>query len=390
MLLQIHGAGFSNKGAQLMIAAVCEALKARIPGVRLCIPLVCDPFTYRAHYDLYASVNTDLVLSGVARTLRRVAAKVAIDAMPQRWRDAVGIVREKDVDGLLDISGYAFGDKWPVGQTVAFARRAGALKRRGKPVVLLPQMLGPFSQPGQANAFRRMAECVDLIYAREQESFAYAKPLVAESKLRLAPDVTIPVSAKRFSPARHRYVCIVPNSKMLESNPGQKDWGDGYLQRLVSISQHLSSHGLEVKILQHEYNAGDTKLIEELQRKTRNGAYEVVKEFDPLALKGFLGNAELVIGSRFHSLVSSLSMGTPAIALGWAHKYDALLRDFGTPELIHRADDPPECLIELVDSTLAHRQDLVAVLTKHRVELSSKVDAMWTDVMRALGRPPYP
>ena len=47
---------------------------------------------------------------------------------------------------------------------------------------------------------------------------------------------------------------------------------------------HLSSHGLEVKIL-HEYSAGDTKLIEEFSEDAK--WRHVVKEFDPRLSKGF-------------------------------------------------------------------------------------------------------
>ncbi|MFP4029827.1 MAG: polysaccharide pyruvyl transferase family protein [Candidatus Brocadiia bacterium] len=93
-----------------------------------------------------------------------------------------------------------------------------------------------------------------------------------------------------------------------------QDWKDVYIPRLVWTAHHLQDRGLEVKIVQREYNEGDIKLVDTLAEEL-DGA-EVVRDFDPRVLKGVLGEARIVVGSRFHSLVSTLSMGVPAIALG--------------------------------------------------------------------------
>ena len=384
MIIEITGAGFANKGAQLMLATVCQKLRDTAPDIQLCIPMDHHAHEDRAQYGLYFTLRAPEHSIGLRRLGRDILNNIVGRTRLSR---AYGLIREQEVDGLIDISGYAFGDKWPASKTRRLLKPAAVYKRVGKPVVMLPQMLGPFTKPGQADAFRRLANHLDLIFAREQESFDHARPLVDTGKLRLAPDITIPTPPKPLPKAATRYACIVPNSKLLEGNPQQQNWAGDYLPRLALACRHIVAKGLEVRIVQHEYDSGDTQLVKELQQRVQIGSCKVVQESDPQVLKAVLGAAELVIGSRFHSLVSTLSMGVPAIALGWAHKYDALLRDFGTPEMMHYAASPVEHLIELIDRALDARDALVVALTDNKRRLVQQVEEMWLEVFDTLGIP---
>lgn len=382
MIIEITGAGFKNKGAHLMLETVCQRLREAKPDVRLCMPL---------HHDVYyrdrAKYAIELTLRKpeFGRPTRRLAQDVICYMLGKSpLVHMVGLVPEHEIDGLIDISGYAFGDKWLVATTDRFTRRAASYKKRGKPVVMLPQMLGPFTKSGQAGAFQRLSRFVDLIYAREQESFEQAQPLVDQAVLRLAPDITIPTPSQSIPEQETGYACVVPNSRLCEQSHHQ-NWGDGYLPRLVVACRHLACRGLHIKIVQHEFHAADTRLVEALRQEIGSGACEVIQLSDPQILKGILGGAELVIGSRFHSLVSALSMSVPVIALGWAHKYDALLHDFGIPELIYLAENTEEELRDMIDSTLNSREVLVAALTERKTRLVDKVECMWTEVYGLFG-----
>lgn len=364
-----------------MLVALCQRLRQAAPEIRICMPL-----HHSFHYRDRAVYRVELAVRPpeLGRPPRRFGQDLLCYTLSKTpLSSMLGFVHERDISGLIDISGYAFGDKWLVETTERFARRAEAYKHRGKPVVMLPQMLGPFKTPGQAEAFQRLCSHVDIIYARESESFDHARPLAGEGTLRVAPDITIPLQPISTPKFTGRYACIVPNSRLCEPNPHQF-WGERYLPRLVAACRYLASLGIQVKIVQHEYHAGDTNLVEALRGEIGDDGCEVFRHPDPRVLKGVLGGAELVIGSRFHSLVSALSMGVPSIALGWAHKYEALLNDFGMPSLNHFADHSKEDLYNLIDRTLHQRNTLTAVLMERKSQLALTVEAMWTDVLDLL------
>lgn len=385
MNIEVTNAGFSNKGANLMLDTVCRRLRQRFPAVKVCMPNEYESFEDRATQAIYLTVRSSG--GSLRRRIFDTFTKVAVKA--NGLSSVFGLVPANQLDAMIDISGYGFGDKWDLvmlHRTTAYAK---ALKERGKPSVLLPQMLGPFTKPGQAEGFRELGKYVDLIYAREKQSFEHAAPLVSPEKLRLAPDITItakPVAAPEFE---NDYVCLVPNIKLLENNnPQQQQWAPVYVKKLVAAADFVRSQGYEVKILQHEYSPAETAFVDRLVSELKCDRSDVVRHRDPLMLKSILGGARLVVGSRFHALVSSLSMEVPVIALGWAHKYDELLKDFGIPGNVHFADSPVEELVEQMRDCLNRRDEYVAILSEKKSSLAAIVEEMWEDVFAVLGGKP--
>ena len=54
----------------------------------------------------------------------------------------------------------------------------------------------------------------------------------------------------------------------------------------------------------------------------------VLSELNPRELRLLIGKFNLFVGSRFHSMVSSLAMKVPTLVVGWSHKYKEVLEMF--------------------------------------------------------------
>lgn len=387
-LIELQGAAASNKGAQLMTLACVDRFETPSEGRVRCCYYPRDVGSRLAPNELPILQ----VLPEPQRNFRKPrqllqvlkAEAVGVLLRPSDRR-RYGLVTRREVDALVDISGYAYGDAWQsTGDRVAVAER---YRRRGKPVVLLPQMLGPFERPSSRDAFRRLSAAADLIYARDTVSLEHAQQASGgRARIELAPDITIgfacPVPLVPWE--KRAAVYIIPNEKVLQK--ASSEWGGSYVERMAQVVRVLREQGADVQLLLHETRGGDRQVAREIIEAAGIDV-PVRSEPDPIRLKHLLAHAKLVIGSRYHGLVSSLSSGTPAIALGWAHKYRTLQSDFGVPELQHGGSDPAGALVELATGLL----DEAVWTAKHEVivergrALKARLEEIWRDVRATLG-----
>lgn len=396
MNIEIRGAGFENKGAELMLRTTVERLRRRHPKPNLVLePGINSNYSDRAALGLAATYPAYTLLEGRVRSLairsklvREAAFASLRRARPRSASRTLGLIDREECDALLDIAGYAYGDKFPAMKTRVAADATAEYSRRQKPVVFLPQMFGPFSDRRGADQMRRAAASANLIYARDERSFEMLEDLIGkDDRLRLSPDITIASFGcdHNDKPAGTApYACIVPNERMAEQ--GKAEWGETYLSRLQHALQRIATSDIKPIIVIHTNDPGDLSMGEELRQRVGPERVGLFIDPDPYALKAFLGGAEFMIGSRFHSIVAALSSGVPAVALGWAHKYEMLARDFGVEELQHRGADPEEMLISLVDrlSDEAENQRLRTTIRGRGAKLRSQVEVMWNDIDQLL------
>jgi colanic acid/amylovoran biosynthesis protein len=146
---------------------------------------------------------------------------------------------------------------------------------------------------------------------------------------------------------------------------------------MKSCVQRLQELDARPFMLIHE-GEDDERLAQEIS----SGAIPVVKEEDPLRLKGILGASRAVVASRFHALVSALSQGVPTVATGWSHKYTELFSDYGFPAGILSINDDASRINEMLDSiveTSAAKQISTQLIEKsHRQKLLA--EEMWSEV----------
>ncbi|MFP4216364.1 MAG: polysaccharide pyruvyl transferase family protein [Phycisphaerae bacterium] len=388
MMIELHGAGFHNKGAQLMLLTVIRELSRRLPGARFCVEPGCDrSYEDRASYGLYNLIpdrDGHSLLQRSARAVARVAAK----GLGRSKLANYGLTRRDDCAAMIDISGYAFGDGWPAEACNRFYRRASVYARSGRPVIMLPQMFGPFRKPDVRAAFGRVASTASLIYARDQVSLEAVHNVTGpDPRLQMAPDITIftPAEPQAQPPvAQDPYVCLVPNIRMLDQ--GDADWGASYLDLLVAAGTQVVDAGHRVLLLVHDAAGKDAGLAEQIAERIGGDRTQLCVEKDPLVAKAIIANSLFLVGSRFHSIVGALSTAVPAIILGWAHKYDALAADFGVEELVQQPPDPSEHLRRRIERLLdtRERSQLTDQLSQAKQAMASANEAMWQAVVETV------
>ncbi len=366
LTIEIHGTGIHNRGAELMSIAIAERMRSTFPDVRI---VVSSWFGSAQDISRYGFLNhwENAGKFGMMRSVLRLVQTIG-------QKD---VISPADVDVVLDASGFGFSDQWGSRQARILTQKMNRFYRKKQPLILLPQALGGFENPEVAAWCRKLFERASFVCARDTQSFAYAKPLVATEKIRLYPDFTIGVSAKIPADMNipQNFAAIVPNMRMLDKT-GESE---AYLEFLRHAVERISSAGLVPTFLIHD--AHEDKRVIELMGE-RYMQLPVLTHSDPRVLKGILGKANFVIGSRFHALVSALSQGVPCIGAGWSHKYPELFRDFSCQHLLISDLSDKHLLETTIDKlcSSSSRNKIAEDIRESSEKMKKRVIAMWTEV----------
>jgi colanic acid/amylovoran biosynthesis protein len=362
MTVDIRGTDEQNKGALLMLEAVCERLGPRTK-------LSANPFA--ASWETRARLELRQTLHSFRRPR---SFSVAGNFIPKRLTHRYGIVSDDEITGVVDASGFAYSDSFSVKRQqreVLFGRR---WKANGVPKVLLPQAFGPFEDATKSIWSREIIEQAALVCVRDRRSLEHVKALAPGVNPILSPDFTIGLSADPSGVNLAGGVALVPNTKIITHGVMTIE---AYVDFFVACGAAAAAAGVGAPVVVlHE--TGDVDLGKQIAERLDCAALEPGL---PRGLKYSLGTASLVVASRYHAIVSGLSQGVPTVIVGWSHKYEELARDFGVPEWVWHGPDDGRA-DELIARVSASATD---ELFEAREALIEKNEMMWGAVTDVLG-----
>lgn len=380
MIIEIRKAGFINKGAHLMILAVLDKLKDRYPNAK------------------YTMVTNDSSQSFEDITKLGLYPKVSLfrkgiefgdlaNLIPRKLRVRYGIITDKEIDVVIDIAGFAYGDKWGEKSTYELFKSSRRWKKRGTKIILFPQAFGPFTLHQNQLYLKKALNNLDLVYAREEESYKNIVEITGDTpNLRIAPDFTNLLNGKvpSYFVQKSNLFCIVPNYRMIDKT--DNDTSALYLPFMKKCARYLESKGANLVILIHE-GEKDLYLGREISKSTEK-EIPIIQETNPIYIKGILGSCTGTIGSRYHGLVSALSQGIPSLAIGWSHKYKMLLKDYDFDEGLFDVRYNDKQLGEKLDMIIDEQRNnqLSEKLLKKSKELKKMVELMWLDVFSIIDK----
>jgi colanic acid/amylovoran biosynthesis protein len=380
MNFSISGVDFNNKGGELMLYAVKQQLDHWDKSNTLSGYLTLGTYEQREQAGIYHLAYTRSNKIPLAGQIISLSAHL----IPQSLRQNYNLILESEVEAVLDASGFAFSDQWGSEYTEKMAKLCHRWKKQGKKIIILPQAFGPFTSDKIKEAFVKIVDNVDLIFARESISYDYITKLgVSMSKVKIAPDFTNLV--KGIEPEYIENLagkpCIIPNCRMIDKTPPEVS--NKYLSFLASVIEYLFDKKFEPFILVHE--SKDVQLCAQLQAQSRR-TVPVIQENNPLNLKGIIGKCDLVVGSRFHGLVSALSQGVPCLGAGWSHKYKMLFETYNCSNFLANINDNFEKTTNKLDLILYEptRSQIIEVIAQSGEQEKARSREMWNEVKKIL------
>lgn len=387
MNLFVQGVQFRNKGAHLMLEAIREETSSWPADVVLAM----DPRRGSRRQRRRAGVLDHAWYESQRVRAIGPAGGVIGNLLPRKLLRRLGFIADNALTGVLDASGFSYSDQWGASGVDRMVHRCTRWKRRSLPIVLLPQAFGPFGTERIRRSFRKLTSLVDLIYVRDERSERHVLDLgIPAEKLRQSPDFTCLVAGIVREEQAHLFgrPCLIPNYRMVDKTEGEV--ANSYVDFLVACARRAFDVGTEPFVLIHDQGR-DSELVSSIEHRLGRHL-EIVIEDDPVVVKGLVGQATFVVGSRFHGLVSAFSQGVPCVGTSWSHKYEALFRSFGCESLLVPREGlgKPEVQNRIMDVVL----DPVAsgqVSTKARETAAahvSRTHEMWKEVRELLGVPP--
>lgn len=376
MNVELIGGGFVNKGGELMTIAVREMLVLWDPAHRVYMPMNDGTRSVRRRAGFGTAFHLD--------TNRLPGLNSLIQASSPLVPSNRHVIAESGIDVVLDISGFAYSDSW--GPRTA-ARRAEMYRQKqdhGATIVIMPQAFGPFTDETIRDAVGSIVSSASLTFARDPISLRHLNEIEdLPATVLSAPDFTnlLVPDESASAPNLPAPVAIVPNVRMLDKTDEYR--AEEYVRFIHTCIEHLAE-SVGAYLLIHETR--DHELARQLANDSP-ARVEIITETDPLILKSYLGSSLFVVGSRYHALVSALSQGVPVLAVGWSHKYDALLAEYQLTDNVFTVSASPSDIRNGLDelAAMAVSSNALAKLQVAAEEQKRRSEVMWATVRSATG-----
>ncbi len=316
MVIEIIGTGSHNKGAEMMLLTILQQLQNEK------VKFTATPRKNSFEYSFYSKLG---IYPKLWIRYKNFQLGKLGKFIPKKIRHLYGLITDEEIDVVLDASGFVYSSQWGDLPTKIMAEETSSWKKNGKKIILLPQAFGPFETEDIRKAMRKIIDNVDIIYARDQFSYEELLQLKGDTdKIKLYPDFTILFKGSvplYFNRDKHK-VCIVPNQRMKDKISNSNTYENLFATIILKLQQNnlspffLIHGGTEDENLANKIN---TLLAQKI---------EIINEENPFYIKGIIRESLGLIGSRYHSLASSLYSGNPTLGMGWSHKYKYLFKDF--------------------------------------------------------------
>lgn len=334
----ITGGSFINKGAQSMVfITVCE-IKRRFPQKDIVVLSDIDATRYAVlpekDGEFQFLLRDNVCIYGWKyKLLQHRYGKL------DRYGDAAKI--RKNVDMIIDISGYTFGSNFGWMSSFLAAYRVNRAKKYKAPIYYMPQSFGPFEWKGIFGkitdaCIRRWLPYAEVIYAREDEGarllierYGFSNVVLSNDMVLLNKGIDLHSVYKKIPDAKapeigRNSVAVLPNVRNYQYGNKRS------LMKAYRIIIDLQlAKGRTVYLIRHATD--DLVFCQEIKMLYEsNSKVVLVKEdFECWEYEKFVQKFDYLVASRYHAIVHAYKCQVPCIVLGWATKYQELLSKFG-------------------------------------------------------------
>ncbi|MFJ9908305.1 polysaccharide pyruvyl transferase family protein [Streptomyces sp. NPDC101152] len=284
-----------------------------------------------------------LGLAGTAAvTLPRPLARTLLRVLPAEARREAEAVIGADLVVSMG-GGYVLARPGLDGyQNVFFVLLPALLAQKaGVPVVWAPQSFGPFPAAVQRRLVGHVMRRSAAVLAREDVSVGELLACkVPADRIERAVDAGFAFEPERRIDWRSR-LGVGPDERLVGvtarrwlSATAQERY-ERELARTIDAVQATGAHVVLIPQVSTDYLGDDDRICERrIAGHCTSGPLLVDEVVDYRDLKGLYDECTLLIGTRFHSVIFSLTSDVPCVAIEYEHKTRGIMADLGLGEWV--------------------------------------------------------
>lgn len=255
--------------------------------------------------------------------------------------------------GLSLAGGDSFSDIYGIRRLLYVSLPQLLVLAMGRPLVLLPQTLGPFKAGWAKCLGRFIMKRAHRVYSRDQASLAMARELLGKDADRVilsqdmgfaltpSPPVDIPVWASRknrllvgLNVSGLLYMGGYDHSNMFGIHGDYPD----LMRKLVRW--FIGTADTDVVLVTHVTGdrEGDDKACAALYKSLKvecGGRLHMTESgFNHREIKYLIGKCDFFLGSRMHACIAALSQEVPAVGLAYSRKFAGVFETVGVEDLV--------------------------------------------------------
>lgn len=326
--------GFSNSGDEALLSAIIQNLREIKPDVRLAV-LSKDPIqTEKAHnteaigrYNYFkvkkALKNSKLLISGGGSLLQDVTSSKSI---------------------------------WYYLLMISLAKKSGAQ------TMIYANGIGPITKEKNRSLSKKVLNGADYITLRDPRSLEEVKALKISTervKLTADPALTLKANASDSEKQILKDLNIPQNKKTVCISV--RDWkkaGGDFCGRLAeaidAICEKTGFYPVFVPLKSPE----DVEFSQKTANKMKTEATVISCPLNYNAVMELIGDAEMLVGMRLHSLVYAAACGVPTLALSYDPKIDGFAEYIGLENIVSVLSLTKEEMLKQAEAVVKNAEEI--------------------------------
>ncbi|MBN4069299.1 MAG: polysaccharide pyruvyl transferase CsaB [Alkaliphilus sp.] len=247
-------------------------------------------------------------------------------------------------------------------------------KMLNKKVMFYANGFGPINKAHN----RMIATCiinkVDVIAVRDYKSKELMQSMGIKNNILVTADATFAMELLKENEAKNliEEVAFDENKKAIGISVRQWKNLKNYKETVAKMGDYLSKLNYQIVFIPMQHPS-DVEISKEISAMMENESVVLEKKYAPNELISIMGNLEMLIGMRLHSLIFAAISGVPMVGIEYDPKIKSFLDDF---EQLSAGDVESLEFISfctVVENTLHHRDEIIEKLSDKKRNMKAKV-----------------